>query len=589
MRKAAWIAAVLLVAAAAELRAGPPDRGDDTVLIDKLAGGAKAVSIQLPPHVLMGGEDFGTATPIPSLPFSDGGNTCSSLDDYSPPCAFAGRSTAPDVVYVFHASTDACVDISLCGSGFDTVLHVYENAADTLIACNDDRCGLQSQVTGLALSAGKDYYIVVDGWAAGCGDYLLGVTPVPETVSGTIMYHAPEPLPNTNYIPNVQVCISPPGPPSGCQASGATGNYKVPGAVPGAIAVEATRAPDPADAGAIGGGDASVLVRVLAGQLNPPLTADQGIAADVDESGTVDSSDFQLLRRFIVFDLAACPWCCTWKFFCDPLATNQPSPCAVTLPTCTNLTVDLKGILRGDIDGSWPQRFKATGASPPALAFGPVAWSGSEFSLPVRAAVGEMPLASLIFSLDYDPIALEYVGAAVSRSAAGYDLTLNPDTPGVVHGLLLAGVAGASSLDEMLELRFRMRQGHSRATLSFGRLLVDDRDAESVPALVVARGDETQALPQRFHLRALPNPFNPSAEIEYSLPVGSGPLPVSLRVVDLSGRLVRTLVQTQAGPGSYRSAWDGTDGDGQFVANGVYLLQLRAGSMTSTQKAVLLK
>jgi hypothetical protein len=83
-----------------------------------------------------------------------------------------------------------------------------------------------------------------------------------------------------------------------------------------------------------------------------------------------------------------------------------------------------------------------------------------------------------------------------------------------------------------------------------------------------------------------PNPFNPTTTIDYALATGG---PVSLRVYDVTGRLVRTLVDGEKQPGVYAAVWDGRNDHGQPVATGVYFYRLRAGQNVFTKKAVLLK
>ncbi len=124
--------------------------------------------------VLSGGEDIPNATVISSLPYQDTGNTCGHLDDYDAVCPFTDAS--PDVVYRYTPAASGSVDVSLCGSQYDTKLFVLDGSEANVIACNDDACGLQSSLTDVALEAGHDYYIVVDGFAGGCGDYTLAVS-----------------------------------------------------------------------------------------------------------------------------------------------------------------------------------------------------------------------------------------------------------------------------------------------------------------------------------------------------------------------------------------------------------------------------
>jgi len=127
---------------------------------------------------LVGGDTFATATPIPALPYVDTGNTCTFTNDYDPPCVGEIHS-ARDVVYSFAPNANVCVDISLCGSGYDTEVVVYQNNVGTPVACQDDSptCGLQSRLSNVPLIAGNTYYIVVDGYAASTGSFLLTITP----------------------------------------------------------------------------------------------------------------------------------------------------------------------------------------------------------------------------------------------------------------------------------------------------------------------------------------------------------------------------------------------------------------------------
>lgn len=118
-----------------------------------------------------GGEGFGDAVVIGSLPYNDSGATCDNLNDITLGCA---ASAANDVVYVYTAAASAFVSVSLCGSSYDTALAIYDAGYNELF-CNDDFCGLQSQIDFNA-TAGQTYYFVVDGFSTNCGSYVINVT-----------------------------------------------------------------------------------------------------------------------------------------------------------------------------------------------------------------------------------------------------------------------------------------------------------------------------------------------------------------------------------------------------------------------------
>lgn len=98
-----------------------------------------------------------------------------------------------------------------------------------------------------------------------------------------------------------------------------------------------------------------------------------------------------------------------------------------------------------------------------------------------------------------------------------------------------------------------------------------------------------------------PNPFNPLTSIQYT--VGSrqtkaadgsrfvvrGPIPTTLRIYNILGQKVRTLVDEVKMPGDYEVIWDGKDDQGKEVASGIYFCKLTVGSYQKIRKMVLLK
>ncbi|MDX2474842.1 MAG: S8 family serine peptidase [Candidatus Krumholzibacteria bacterium] len=85
---------------------------------------------------------------------------------------------------------------------------------------------------------------------------------------------------------------------------------------------------------------------------------------------------------------------------------------------------------------------------------------------------------------------------------------------------------------------------------------------------------------------AVPNPFNPATDIHFSLPATAH---TSLRVYDVSGRLVRTLVDRQLAPGAYSERWDGRDEKGQGAASGIYFIRVTAADETSIKAMTLVR
>jgi hypothetical protein len=92
-------------------------------------------------------------------------------------------------------------------------------------------------------------------------------------------------------------------------------------------------------------------------------------------------------------------------------------------------------------------------------------------------------------------------------------------------------------------------------------------------------------IPAKFGLsQNYPNPFNPKTLISFDVPSVETIHELSLRIYDILGREIATLVNEQLKPGSYRVDWDGTN-----YPCGVYFYKLQAGDYSSVKKMVLLK
>jgi hypothetical protein len=84
----------------------------------------------------------------------------------------------------------------------------------------------------------------------------------------------------------------------------------------------------------------------------------------------------------------------------------------------------------------------------------------------------------------------------------------------------------------------------------------------------------------------VPNPFNPVTTIRYTLD-RSGP--TTLRVYDVRGARVRTLVDGEQGSGPHAIQWDGSDDRGVRLASGVYFCRLETATEARVMKMTVLK
>ena len=105
------------------------------------------------------------------------------------------------------------------------------------------------------------------------------------------------------------------------------------------------------------------------------------------------------------------------------------------------------------------------------------------------------------------------------------------------------------------------------------RLVVVDVQSEAVPRVT--------ALRQNY-----PPPFNPTTTLRYQV---ATPGMVTLRIYNVRGQLVKTLVSRAQKPGYYGAVWKGDANNGNAVASGVYFYEMRAPGFRKAKKMVLLR
>lgn len=99
--------------------------------------------------------------------------------------------------------------------------------------------------------------------------------------------------------------------------------------------------------------------------------------------------------------------------------------------------------------------------------------------------------------------------------------------------------------------------------------------------------EQVSTIPEDFSLsQNYPNPFNPTTKIEFALPRQSN---VSLKIYDVIGREVATLLNEEKSAGRFVVEWNGKNTLNRQVASGVYFYKLEAGSFLQTKKMLMLK
>ena len=99
--------------------------------------------------------------------------------------------------------------------------------------------------------------------------------------------------------------------------------------------------------------------------------------------------------------------------------------------------------------------------------------------------------------------------------------------------------------------------------------------------------DLLEVIPNNFSLsKNYPNPFNPITNLDFSIPKRSN---VTLRVFNMMGQEVITLINEKKSYGNYSISWNGLDSKGVNVASGVYFAELRNLNERRITKMLLMK
>lgn len=95
-----------------------------------------------------------------------------------------------------------------------------------------------------------------------------------------------------------------------------------------------------------------------------------------------------------------------------------------------------------------------------------------------------------------------------------------------------------------------------------------------------------QELEKYWLAQNYPNPFNPVTVLRYHIPVAGN---VELKIFDLLGREIKTLVKAYSNSGDYTVQWKGDDNLGNHVSSGIYIYRIQSGNYIQSKKMVLLR
>ena len=159
---------------------------------------------------------------------------------------------------------------------------------------------------------------------------------------------------------------------------------------------------------------------------------------------------------------------------------------------------------------------------------------------------------------DYDALTIKYNPSGVEQWVEKFDMSTDDEANAITldnnNNIYITGYTGISNSDFL--------------TIKYSQSVGIHQISAEIPA--------QYSLQQNF-----PNPFNPKTIINYQMPNSNF---VSLKVYDVLGNLIETLVNEKQSPGSYSF-----DFDGSGISSGVYFYKLETDDFTAVKKMMLIK
>jgi hypothetical protein len=157
------------------------------------------------------------------------------------------------------------------------------------------------------------------------------------------------------------------------------------------------------------------------------------------------------------------------------------------------------------------------------------------------------------------------------------------DGPGKILGIVLTAGSYVTTAQVSIERSsLRNSEGEEIPHSTIGAEVQID-----CPTSADGGDQETSQNPSTYGLsQNYPNPYNPATQIAYKLPE---PGVVSLKIYNIKGELVRTLVNEYKPAGDHIAIWNGKDDAGMEVASGIYLYRIQAGKFADSKKMILMK
>jgi regulation of enolase protein 1 (concanavalin A-like superfamily) len=217
--------------------------------------------------------------------------------------------------------------------------------------------------------------------------------------------------------------------------------------------------------------------------------------------------------------------------------------------------------------------------------------SGNNVIIPTKLNASEN-IRSVEMVVEYDPSEMEFQSFnANSTNSYDYNDVIN-ERPGLTRIVFVSRddfeqtdlgtiqmrkINLGSSSESIISTKYKL---NNSLEIEGSKLTVSDNSITDV-------NDAEKLIADHFELfQNYPNPFNPSTNIKFSIPENGY---VSLKIYDMLGKEIRTLISKSLSKGIYNFEWDGMNNAGNKVGSGTYIYRVSAGEFIQAKTMILIK
>jgi cysteinyl-tRNA synthetase, unknown class len=325
--------------------------------------------------------------------------------------------------------------------------------------------------------------------------------------------------------------------------------------------------------------DAAMAALIALGIFTP--TEKQYVAADVDKNGTVLMYDASLIAQYAVGLTSRFSHAGEWIF----------NPESRILPQLTNDVVDcdFHAILLGDVDGNWSPAGSFAKADHPGKSYHYLqtinCTASEKITIPIIAEPGDV-IYSCDLKLRFDPSVLKFDKLLLTASSESFLHTINDQRPGILQ-IGLFGIDPITQPGKFSEVLFDIIGAEGKMSdIELLSYRINSEEAKQAVTTIIVEGSQNR-LPDDYQLfQNYPNPFNPTTILKYHLPERNF---VVIKVYNLIGEEIISLVEDIKNPGINLVVWDGIDKTGKLVSSGVYIYIIEAGEYHQSRKMMFMQ